>query len=231
MKKILAEIAIITMVSIAVALIYNELNPNNIPVFPKNKEELRVSDSLLFQNIAENNKNTVPQNFGEISQDTAKKINTFDSVKTEKKSDSSIKNMIDTAKIKNEKIDANTILANTKKSKHSDYQNVSHSQMLKIVNNYEKFLIIDARRPEQYAAAHIPHAINIFPNDDEQAVVDKILALPSDKTIIIYCDGGNCDLSHHIAGLLENFGFKRFYIYESGWAEWSNNPASKNISQ
>jgi rhodanese-related sulfurtransferase len=44
--------------------------------------------------------------------------------------------------------------------------------------------------------------------------------LPRDKTYIVYCDGGACDLSHHVAKTLIEFGFKRVFVYRGGWDEW-----------
>jgi rhodanese-related sulfurtransferase len=96
--------------------------------------------------------------------------------------------------------------------------------MKRIVNSgNDNFIIVDSRRESDYLKGHIPKAINIFAEDEDVVVIEKILALSKDKTIIIYCDGGNCDLSHRIASLLENFGYSKFFLYENGWNEWSKN--------
>ncbi len=99
---------------------------------------------------------------------------------------------------------------------------VSYEQMLKIIND-DRFVLIDARSPDQYDEACIDGAINIFPEyEDEQQYVESIFQIPQNKTIIVYCDGGTCDLSHKLAKELLHFGFKPIFIYHGGWEDWSN---------
>ena len=98
---------------------------------------------------------------------------------------------------------------------------VSYKQILAIINN-PKFLLIDARNPESYAEGHIGNAVNIYPlGDDEYAYMEQIFSLPRDKTIIIYCDGGNCDLSDEVYNTMkEADDFGNVFLYKAGWEEW-----------
>jgi len=102
----------------------------------------------------------------------------------------------------------------------NDSKTVTYEQMLKIIES-DEFILIDARSPEMYSKSTIGKAINIFPYSDESEVMSKILDLPTDKKIIVFCDGGNCDSSHKIADILHNFGYINSYIYSGGWDEWS----------
>jgi len=81
-------------------------------------------------------------------------------------------------------------------------------------------LLIDARIPESYAKGHIAGAINIDGNAAE-AEIPRILQLPQERIVVIYCDGGECELSHHVAETMKKFGFGPIFIYTGGWAEWS----------
>lgn len=81
-------------------------------------------------------------------------------------------------------------------------------------------LLIDARIPESYAKGHIAGAINIDGNSAE-AEIPRILQLPQDRIVVIYCDGGECELSHHVAETMKKFNFGPIFIYTGGWAEWS----------
>lgn len=104
-------------------------------------------------------------------------------------------------------------------------KSITYDQMLKLKDS-DDFILIDARRPDQFAKGKIGNAINIHPEyEDEQAYVQSIFSIPQDKTIIIYCDGGTCDLSHKLAKELLGFGFKAIFIYHGGWEEWiKSNP-------
>ena len=219
MKKLIIEIIIIVVVSTVIALFYNYIRPDGIPFIPQGK--VIVSDSLLFGDIF--NRDTVSQE--DIKQELIEEVlitTTMDTL--QKPQETVIEKNAKVTESKIDEIDVATILRNVRKTSDGNYSGVSFEQMKKIVSLHsDNFIIIDSRREADFLRGHIPNAINIFSYDDERVVIEKVLTLPRDKTIIIYCDGGSCDLSHHIAALLENFGYERFYLYEGGWNEWSKN--------
>ena len=69
----------------------------------------------------------------------------------------------------------------------AQFQLVSAEQVKAWVDGKRKFALIDVRLPEEYGAAHISGAINIFP---DQMQLQKAL-LPKDKStpLIFYCRG------------------------------------------
>jgi len=82
-------------------------------------------------------------------------------------------------------------------------------------------MIVDARDAEDYAQGHIPGALNL---PSEQALSDpaRLEALdPGGRPIIVYCGGGACEASMHIAeALIYQAGKRRVLVYEGGWPEW-----------
>jgi rhodanese-related sulfurtransferase len=68
-------------------------------------------------------------------------------------------------------------------------------------------LIIDVRETEEYKSGHIPSAINIPYRDFE----DRIIQLPFNRELILYCDRGN--LSLFLARNLSNEGYNVKNIY------------------
>ena len=79
---------------------------------------------------------------------------------------------------------------------------------------------IDARRADQFEKGHIPGSLNIYAYEFGDNI-PKIMNLPKDRLIVIYCDGGLCELSHDLSDELITFGFKRIVIYQGGWEEWN----------
>ncbi|MCB0701184.1 MAG: rhodanese-like domain-containing protein [Candidatus Kapaibacterium sp.] len=104
-------------------------------------------------------------------------------------------------------------------SKELEGGTISYEQIKARVNNPD-FIIIDARSPEDYSKGMIGEAINIFPYGDESEYFEKIYTLERGKKYLIYCTGGNCDLSHHLAEDMKTAGFENIFIYEGGWEEW-----------
>ena len=102
-----------------------------------------------------------------------------------------------------------------------DFTKTLTKQQIDKASMDSRFVIIDARRPDQFEEGRIGESVNIFPYDDEMVYMDKLYSLPPDKVVIVYCDGGTCDLSHHVAEDLANNGFESVFIYKGGWEEWT----------
>ncbi|MBS1561746.1 MAG: HIT domain-containing protein [Bacteroidetes bacterium] len=81
-------------------------------------------------------------------------------------------------------------------------------------------VLIDARLQEKYDQGHIGNAMNIYGSEVEQHI-PELLAIPQDKIVIIYCDGGHCELSHRVADVFLRFGYPNVFVFLGGWAEWS----------
>ncbi len=96
---------------------------------------------------------------------------------------------------------------------------ITYEQIKARISNPE-FVIIDARSPEDFAKGKIGEAINIFPYGDEGQYFEQIYTLPRDKKFLIYCTGGDCDLSHHLAEDMKTAGFENMFIYVGGWEDW-----------
>ena len=209
-KLIIKDIVSIVFVSIIMALIYNVVRDNGLPFIRKTDKDLQVSDSLLFLN-AEKLKTQDELDTIRISTEAQDTINNIDTNKKENDL-----NSIDSQKVISK---AQELAEN--KDIHKEFNVVSYKQMKKILNSDMDFVIIDARREDDFAEGHIGNAVNICPLDDEEVIVSKIFSLPENKTYIVYCDGGNCELSHDIAGIMYNLGIRNIFIYTGGWNEWS----------
>jgi histidine triad (HIT) family protein len=81
-------------------------------------------------------------------------------------------------------------------------------------------VLIDARLQEKYDQGHIGNAMNIYGSEVEQHI-PELIAIPQDKIVIIYCDGGHCELSHRVADVFLRFGYPNVFVFLGGWAEWS----------
>lgn len=105
---------------------------------------------------------------------------------------------------------------------------VNYNQIIKLLDKPD-VLFVDARSPENYTKGHIGNAVNIFPYmDDQQEYLNLVNELPHDKILILYCDGGACDLSHELAKTLFDFGYEQCFIYSGGWEEWASKKGIKN---
>jgi rhodanese-related sulfurtransferase/DNA-binding HxlR family transcriptional regulator len=75
--------------------------------------------------------------------------------------------------------------------------------------------LIDVRPPEEFAAGHIPSAVNI----PLRNLAQRLSELPRGKEIIAYCRGPYCVLSYEAAAELRKRGFKARRLAE-GYPEW-----------
>jgi 3-mercaptopyruvate sulfurtransferase SseA len=126
-------------------------------------------------------------------------------------------------KEKHEVTDSTLFNTNNEKipeAKAGELLEVNFEQMKKIVDHPD-FFLIDARLEDMYQDSHIGNAINIYPYWDEDRYMMALQEVPYDKTIVVYCDGGACDLSHSVAETLQQMGIEKIFLYIGGWEEWS----------
>ncbi len=72
---------------------------------------------------------------------------------------------------------------------NNTYEKISMSEGLKRMESDEGYILLDVRRADEFAAGHIPGAVNL-PN--EKIGTDEIPSLPDKaRTIYIYCRSGN----------------------------------------
>jgi rhodanese-related sulfurtransferase/predicted transcriptional regulator len=75
--------------------------------------------------------------------------------------------------------------------------------------------LIDVRPPEEFAAGHIPRAINVPLKD----LARRLKELPPAREVIAYCRGPYCVLSYEAVWVLRHRGFKARRL-EDGYPEW-----------
>lgn len=84
-----------------------------------------------------------------------------------------------------------------------------------------KALFLDARPERQYNQGHIKSALSLpWQNVDERFMELSDRLLKNEKTIITYCDGENCDLSHELALFLSEMGIADVRVLVNGWTIW-----------
>lgn len=105
-------------------------------------------------------------------------------------------------------------------------QTTDSFQRLSLQGVFDRFgkktaMILDARKSDEYQEGHIPGALNIYGEElDKDA--PNVLPYLTDKNqeIIVYCHGGDCDLSLMVANALAENGYSRVEIFGDGWPAW-----------
>lgn len=96
---------------------------------------------------------------------------------------------------------------------------VSTNYLKILLNDRERVaLVIDARPQNKYLEGTVPGAINLPFQEWER----RKGLLPADKaiTLIFFCGGLKCDLSHKSAAKAREAGYTDVRIYADGWPEW-----------
>ena len=82
---------------------------------------------------------------------------------------------------------------------------------------------IDARDSSLFIEGHIYGAINIHfeSTNDDDAILEKLDGISNDNFLIIYCSGGDCDLSEELGNhLFQYLSYSKILLYEGGFPEW-----------
>ena len=78
--------------------------------------------------------------------------------------------------------------AGTSNHQTNTYRSITMGEAVTMMAQETGYIILDVRRPDEFAAGHIPNAINV-PN--ESIGTDEIPELPNkDQLIMVYCRSG-----------------------------------------
>jgi rhodanese-related sulfurtransferase len=102
---------------------------------------------------------------------------------------------------------------------------VNYVQVKKLLAD-PSVMVIDARNEHEFAEGHLPKARNIFAMEFQQ-YIPELIGMNKDIRVIVYCGGGQCELSHELSNNLIGLGFKKVYIYLGGWDDWKQNGSGK----
>jgi rhodanese-related sulfurtransferase len=91
---------------------------------------------------------------------------------------------------------------------------------------YEQGLVIfiDARKDEEYRQEHIPGAYQLDSMYPEKYLGAVMPACTMAQQIVIYCHGGDCELSEFAAEILRSAGIPndKLFIYANGIPAWQS---------
>ncbi len=84
-------------------------------------------------------------------------------------------------------------------------------------------LILDARPSAFFEEGHVPGALNLARDDfaHDYRHLANVLKAATDKSIIVYCSGGDCHDSRLVANALLSLGFSNVSVFTGGWEAWS----------
>lgn len=82
-------------------------------------------------------------------------------------------------------------------------------------------VFMDSRSQEEFDAGHIAGALNIPLQENKSGLNSRLLPYPSDRTLVVYCEGGDCQTSIALAKLFQTQGFRDIRVFSGGFAEWS----------
>lgn len=101
---------------------------------------------------------------------------------------------------------------------------VAINTLLAKVKFDESAFFLDARSREEFAAGHIPRAVNL-PADNYLEHIDALYdRIDSAPVIVVYCSDEKCDKADKVAHnrLGVTFKGKRIFIMTAGFTGWTN---------
>lgn len=81
-------------------------------------------------------------------------------------------------------------------------------------------VFVDARPKHQYAQGHIKDAVSLPWQQVHERFMEAVDRLEAAETLICYCDGENCELSHDLALFLADMGLEDTRVLVNGWTVW-----------
>lgn len=108
-------------------------------------------------------------------------------------------------------------------SPNNTYRQITMNEAIVMMEKEKDYIILDVRRPDEFAEKHIPGAINI-PN--EIIGTEEIKELPNKKQLIlVYCRSGN--RSKQASEKLVKIGYTNIVEF-GGIIDWPGETVSEN---
>jgi rhodanese-related sulfurtransferase len=93
-------------------------------------------------------------------------------------------------------------------------------QEAKALWNSGTAFFLDARATADYQAGHIAGALSLPIDEFDNHYLQIQPMLAPDATIVAYCDGKDCDLSHRLMDRLRELGYHNVRLLVNGWTTW-----------
>lgn len=84
----------------------------------------------------------------------------------------------------------------------------------------QEALFIDSRNADSYREGRIFGAINIPYETEGDTRLLAEMSVPKEMTLVVYCDGSECQSSVGLAKRLNEEGFTDIRVFFGGWEEW-----------
>jgi rhodanese-related sulfurtransferase len=78
--------------------------------------------------------------------------------------------------------------------------------------------VLDARAAAFFERGHLPGARNVPPGAD---IPDDLRLAARDRTVLVYCEGGDCQSSLALAKRIHDQGFTDIRVFSGGWEAWT----------
>lgn len=216
--KALKEARTVLVTAVLLAVGFNLFASNKIDWIRKIPQIKQATDADIFSQDTAN-------------QDVQPQVDTLPAIDTALLSAEELeKQRLDSIKTETRRVQDSILKAkadSVKSAQAADFGAVKNGEVLGVDTKKTKEIFdrkvatfIDARRADQFSKGHIPGSINVYASEFAEHI-PAIAGIPRDKLLVVYCDGGLCELSHELADELVTFGFKKVVVYTGGWEEWS----------
>lgn len=111
-----------------------------------------------------------------------------------------------------------------------DLKMVTTAELKAMIDGGEKFLLINALSPIEFAEQRIPGSVNV----PFSHLVDGTASLPEDKgaKLVFYCKGPKCTKSKKSAAFAVKAGYTSVLVYDEGLPAWigAGHPTESDVS-
>lgn len=90
-----------------------------------------------------------------------------------------------------------------------------------LLEHRDHYEVVDARTDVEFASGHIPGAINLSISQalSKRAHGQPLLPYSHSRTVLVYCEGGNCNASAQVGRWLTEQGYT-VRLLEGGYPAW-----------
>lgn len=224
MRISFVKILVIIFFAVAVALLFNYLQPDGIPLFNENRNEASRIDEQLDAppppavNKADTNKASLKHDYNKMAVEKNRVAIDEDILPSYKyKNDSDLTGSDDVVMPDAGSNNDGVNLSNLTKDVFNQPRLISLAQAYELYR--DKVLFVDGRDSSEFEDGHIAGAVNL-PYMHFDQFIYKLSGVDKSDPIVTYCEGADCDISIRLGNELFSNGYRKVFVFFGGWEEW-----------
>jgi rhodanese-related sulfurtransferase len=102
----------------------------------------------------------------------------------------------------------------------AQFRPASYGELMRVLDNPQNSIVVDARYAADFQQGHIPSAINLPVSISDHDLMNAVGHFDRNSAVIVYCQSDQCGFDEIIGTRLVALSFNHIRVWQEGWNGW-----------